>query len=78
MGAGERDVVWAPAAYTDLDQILAQLDAPLGLLEEVLQAAESLSTLSERGRIVPELDEPVVREIFVTSASSTRFRARTF
>jgi len=35
------------------------------LLEEVLDAAESLSTLSERGRLVPELDDAVTREIFV-------------
>lgn len=35
------------------------------MLEEVLDAAESLSTLSERGRLVPELDDAVTREIFV-------------
>ena len=35
------------------------------LLEAVLEAAESLSTLSDRGRLVPELDDAVTREIFV-------------
>jgi plasmid stabilization system protein ParE len=37
----------------------------VNLVERALDAAESLSTLSERGRIVPELDDPTVREIFV-------------
>jgi hypothetical protein len=35
------------------------------LLEDVLDAAASLSTLSERGRLVPELDDAVTRETFV-------------
>ena len=65
MGAGSRDVIWAPSAYTDLDQVLAQRDDAPELLEAVLAAAESLSTLSERGRLVPELDDAVTREIFV-------------
>ncbi len=29
------------------------------------EAAESLSVLGERGRIVPELDEPTVRELLI-------------
>jgi plasmid stabilization system protein ParE len=35
------------------------------LLEEILDAAASLSTLSERGRLVPEIGNAVTREIFV-------------
>ena len=35
------------------------------MLEAVLEAAESLATLSNRGRLVPELDDAVTREIFV-------------
>lgn len=35
------------------------------MLEDVLDAAASLSALSERGRLVPELDDAVTREIFV-------------
>jgi plasmid stabilization system protein ParE len=27
--------------------------------------AASLATLSERGRVVPELDDPAIREVFV-------------
>jgi plasmid stabilization system protein ParE len=62
---GQRDVVWAPSAYADLDQALAQREDPQVLLEAVLEAAESLATLSERGRLVPELDDAITREIFV-------------
>ncbi len=35
------------------------------MLEQALAAAESLATLSERGRVVPELGQPDTREIFV-------------
>ena len=65
MGPGQREVVWAPSAYADLDHALARREDAARLLEEVLDAAESLSTLSERGRLVPELDDAVTREIFV-------------
>lgn len=65
MGSQPRLVVWAPAASSDLDVVLAERDDRTSLLEAVLEAAESLSTLSERGRIVPELDDGTTREIFV-------------
>ncbi len=35
------------------------------VLEQALAAAESLASLGERGRIVPELNQPTTREIFV-------------
>lgn len=65
MVTGSRDVIWAPSAYADLDQVLAEREAPTTLLEAVLEAAESLWTFSERGRLVPELDDSVTRELFV-------------
>lgn len=65
MGPGQRDVIWSPSAYADLDQALARRENAATLLEVVLDAAASLSTLSERGRLVPELDDAVTREIFV-------------
>jgi plasmid stabilization system protein ParE len=36
-----------------------------GVLDAALAAAASLATFSERGRIVPELNDPTFREIFV-------------
>jgi hypothetical protein len=35
------------------------------LLVQALDTAASLDTLSERGRIVPEFNQPAVRELFV-------------
>ncbi len=35
------------------------------LLIQALEAASSLDTLSERGRVVPEWAQPTVRELFV-------------
>lgn len=37
----------------------------LRVLEQALAAAEPLATLGERGRVVPELNQPNTREIFV-------------
>ena len=35
------------------------------LLVQALDTAASLDTLSERGRVVPEFNQPIVRELFV-------------
>jgi hypothetical protein len=35
------------------------------LLIQALDSAASLDTLSERGRVVPEYNDPTVRELFV-------------
>ena len=41
------------------------LTAAQRLLESALDKAESLAQLSERGRIVPELLQPNIRELLV-------------
>lgn len=63
-------VIWTQAARRQLDEAIAFIaeDAPRAaerLLEASLDAAASLDTLSERGRTVPELDLPAIREILV-------------
>ena len=68
--AKRREVVWTSGARTDLDEIVAYIanDSPpsaLAFLEEVSGKAESLSTLSERGRVVPEIGDPNVRELLI-------------
>jgi toxin ParE1/3/4 len=68
--AARRRVVWAPRAQAALDEAVecaSQDSVPgaLRVLEQALAAAESLATLAERGRVVPELNEPNTREIFV-------------
>jgi plasmid stabilization system protein ParE len=53
-----------------MDEILGYIaeESP-GAAEHVLEAidsmAESLSELSERGRVVPEIGDPSIREVFV-------------
>lgn len=63
-------MIWTRRARDALDEAAAYVaqDSPeraVDLIERALDAAESLDTLSERGRIVPELDNPTVREILV-------------
>ena len=59
-----------PAARADLDDAVAYLAvrspaSAEALLRRAVRAAESLQTLSERGRIVPDMNAPSVREIIV-------------
>ncbi|OGQ78983.1 MAG: hypothetical protein A3F90_07020 [Deltaproteobacteria bacterium RIFCSPLOWO2_12_FULL_60_19] len=70
MATQRREVIWTRRARDALDEAAAYVaqDSPeraVDLIERALDAAESLDTLSERGRIVPELDNPTVREILV-------------
>jgi toxin ParE1/3/4 len=67
-----RTVVWTALARDGLDEALGHIaeDSPAAaerVLDVVLRTAESLSLLSLRGRIVPELGEESVREVFVYS-----------
>lgn len=70
MAERRRAVIWTPGARTDLDEIVAyiagnSLQAALAFLEEAFETTETLTTLSERGRVVPELNDPIVRELFI-------------
>ena len=70
MAARRRRVEWTARALTALDDALAYIavDSPAAaerLLVSILDAAASLSELTERGRIVPELEEPSVRELII-------------
>ena len=70
MGRRRRAVVWTSEAQRQIDEALAYIaqDAPSAaeqLLLNILEAGGSLSTLSERGRAVPEWGTGTVREILV-------------
>ena len=70
MATQRREVIWTLRARDALDEAAAHiaedsLEAAADFVERALDAAESLDTLSERGHIVPELEIPSVRELFI-------------
>jgi plasmid stabilization system protein ParE len=70
MAARVREVVWAESARAALDDVLTYIaqeshQTAAHVLEAAIEAAASLATLSERGRVVPETSDPVIREVFV-------------
>jgi plasmid stabilization system protein ParE len=70
MALQSRRVRWAQRARDALDDAAGyvaedSIEAAVNLIDRALDAAESLSTMSERGHIVPELDDPTIREVFV-------------
>ena len=70
MVARPRTVEWAEAAIAALSEVLQDisLESPGGarrILARALDTADSLQTLPERGRVVPEVADPGLRELFV-------------
>jgi plasmid stabilization system protein ParE len=70
VAARTREVVWAEAARSALDEVLNDIarESPDGagrVLTWALEAAASLRTLADRGRIVPEVRDEALRELFV-------------
>jgi plasmid stabilization system protein ParE len=67
-----RRVAWTDTAWRDLKYVADYIaeDSPgyaAALVRRIRDQARSLEELSERGRIVPELDQPAVRELVVGS-----------
>ncbi len=65
-----RKVIWSFEATDDLNAIadyIAKDSAfyAAAFVQEICDASRSLRELSERGRIVPELSNPNIRELFV-------------
>ena len=70
MARRRREVIWTLQAQATLDEAIRyiaedSLPAARRMLERALEAAASLATLSERGRVVPELETPAILEISV-------------
>jgi toxin ParE1/3/4 len=70
MAARRRSVVWTDSARQALDEVLEYVaqesrDRALSLLSRVLDTAAALDTLANRGRVVPELNQPETRELLV-------------
>lgn len=65
-----RQVAWTETAWRDLERIADYVaeDSPsyaAALVRRIRGCARSLEELAERGRVVPELDDPEVRELLV-------------
>lgn len=72
MATRRRTVVWSVSAQQGLDDALAyvasdSLQRAQAIARKTLEAADSLALLSERGRLVPETQDPTIREIFIYS-----------
>ena len=70
MAARRRHVVWTDHARRMLDDAVSYVaqdshPAAQRLLIQALEAASSLDVFGERGRIVPELNQPNVRQLLV-------------
>jgi toxin ParE1/3/4 len=68
MGPRRRRVTWSEGAHRELDEAIGYIaeESPrnaAALLERILEAAASLGEFSERGRILPELGDPSIREL---------------
>lgn len=69
MVARKYRVVWAKSARSALDDAIAYIaedsrEAAWRVLQLVLETADGLSTLARRGRVVPEIADPAIRELF--------------
>ena len=65
-----RHLKWTESAWADLEEIADYIARDsryyaATFVRELQTAASSLGRLAERGRRVPEFDDPSVREIFV-------------
>ena len=65
-----RKVIWAYEATTDIGELAEYIarDSVFyasAFVQEIRDASRSLNEFSERGRIVPELGNPNIRELFV-------------
>ena len=63
-------MTWTPEARRTLEEVIEYIDSQSTqgaqtVLEQALGAADSLETLADRGRVVPERADPSIREVFV-------------
>ena len=70
MAARTRRVIWTESARGALDEVITYIphespDGAAQVLTRALDAAASLSTLAERGRVVREIGDSTLRELLV-------------
>jgi toxin ParE1/3/4 len=67
-----RSVVWSPRAIDDVEAIAAYIAQDseayaASVVRVILSKARNLAEFPHIGRVVPELDDPTIREIFAYS-----------
>ncbi len=67
-----RKVMWTESAWRDLEEVTDYIARDsshyaAAFVREARDAARTLAYLSERGRTVPEFNDPSIRELFVRS-----------
>ena len=65
-----RKVKWTEVAWSDLERVSDYIAKDshyyaVAFVREVRDAARSLAYLAERGRVVPELGDPTIRDLLV-------------
>ena len=68
----DRSIIWSELALSDIQDIAEYIDrdSPFyarQVVQRILESGEALQQNPERGRVVPGLSSPFVREIFVYS-----------
>jgi toxin ParE1/3/4 len=66
----EQTVIWTITAYKDLQNIVDYISQDsmyyaLAFYDDVMDKAQTLNDFPHRGRVVPEMDDPEMREIFI-------------
>ncbi len=63
-------VIWTVNAYKDLQNIVDYISQDsmyyaISFYDDVMNKAQTLNEFPHRGRVVPEMDDPNMREIFI-------------
>jgi toxin ParE1/3/4 len=66
----EQTIIWTVTAYKDLQNIVEFISQDsmyyaLAFYDDVMDKAQTLNDFPHRGRVVPEMDDPYMREIFI-------------
>ncbi|WP_373229503.1 type II toxin-antitoxin system RelE/ParE family toxin [Cohnella sp.] len=66
----EQTIIWTVTAYKDLQNIVEYISQDsmyyaLAFYDDVMDKAQTLNDFPHRGRVVPEMDDPEMREIFI-------------
>jgi toxin ParE1/3/4 len=66
-----RQVIWSDPAWEDLEAAAEYIGRDsqsyaAGFVQNVKEAAASLTHFAERGQVVPEISDPAIRELLVS------------